>query len=499
MEREPQQQFAVDFEHVEPIPGFMLEFSDERICVSADAVPGLDGVRDQARREAARIYEENRRLRNEGEFDKVPLDVDALGTVEKVEQIGQEYGKDSPEYLEARDGLVLDYARKTAEACRKNAEEYFEPTVQQYDAETGQVFAKGLSVDSMLISGLSPLAEVEESERRKNDYIFLETEKAIVKRPESDQIGVVHIMPCPDWAIKDLMENPKGAHGGYAPEIEKIMIGYDWFDYEKQEIYHEQIGVSGLYITTEVINKALQELGAVPPDEQLDKTAIHATQGIVEKSSIGNAMDTLKILDQVASEVHGIEIFLGEPLKPGEVKNYEKLYEDSAGRRKEQEGLTRELVAYVEELYEIGADHAPATFMVEKFLQEKLLEITSKNPEQAEIVFDKKTADGFREAQLLREQGRFNEAQALLDDTKKNAPAAGSCGAGSCGLEGVDKNSDEGKDLAKKLKADNGDEIVKDKERACKCGAKSIVYAYSKSKVNKLCGSCGAFESKRTK
>jgi hypothetical protein len=247
------------------------------------------------------------------------------------------------------------------------------------------------------------------------------------------------------------------------------------------------------------MNRFLQELGTIQEGAELDRVGIHATQGIVRRAEIRSVLDVQRMLDQIASEVHGIEVFMAEEVAPGTVKDYEKIHIESAQRRKEQEGFTRELVAYVEELYETDVDHAPATHMVEKFIQEKLLEITSKNPEQAEIVFNKETADGFREAQWLQEQGRYDEAQALLEDTKMKAPAAGSCGAGSCGLEGVDKNSAEGKELAKKLGAEGSDEIVKDKERKCKCGSKSIVYAYNKNKVNKLCQGCGVFESKRTK
>jgi hypothetical protein len=41
--------------------------------------------------------------------------------------------------------------------------------------------------------------------------------------------------------------------------------------------------------------------------------------------------------------------------------------------------------------------------------------------------------------------------------------------------------------------------LVRDKERACRCGKKSIVYAYNKSKVTKHCESCGATETKVSK
>lgn len=51
-------------------------------------------------------------------------------------------------------------------------------------------------------------------------------------------------------------------------------------------------------------------------------------------------------------------------------------------------------------------------------------------------------------------------------------------------------------ELAPRLRAEEGDSIIFDAVRACNCGEVAIVYAYTMQKVNKLCLSCGAFESK---
>jgi hypothetical protein len=68
----------------------------------------------------------------------------------------------------------------------------------------------------------------------------------------------------------------------------------------------------------------------------------------------------------------------------------------------------------------------------------------------------------------------------------------------SCGLAPVDLSGEAGETLKKNLRAEADDKIIRDAVRACICGEKSIVYAYTLVKVNKYCESCGAFESKIT-
>ena len=132
-------------------------------------------------------------------------------------------------------------------------------------------------------------------------------------------------------------------------------------------------------------------------------------------------------------------------------------------------------------------------------MKDILLNVAKKDQTVAEQIFDEKTAQRLEEVGVLESQGRYREAQLLWEETRAEAPGGGFCGAGSCGLEGVSTATQEGKEISKKLQAESGDTIVKDKERACRCGKKSIVYAFNKHKINKLCQSCGAFESKTTK
>ena len=68
--------------------------------------------------------------------------------------------------------------------------------------------------------------------------------------------------------------------------------------------------------------------------------------------------------------------------------------------------------------------------------------------------------------------------------------------ANSCGL--ADFSSSLKERLAPHLQAEAGDTIIRDMVRRCGCGQRSIVYAFNLQKVNKLCTSCGAFESKES-
>ena len=288
------------------------------------------------------------------------------------------------------------------------------------------------------------------------------------------------------------------AHGGDTTRVKKTMLGYSSIDHKQNKMYYEQIGTPGQLLTPKVMRKAQQIIDANSQHTEV-KTEIHGTHNVVDKRLIGSAMDMQKLLDHVAGEEHGFEVFMGKRLASGQEKNYDQLYKDAARRRKEQAGLTNELVAYVHSLYKADIDHTLATHMVEKFIKDRLLDEAEKDHHIAAAAFDTETASGFREATRLRALGEFSQAESIINETRLRAPDTGSCGAGSCGLESVDINSEEGKKLAENTKAESGDTIVRDKERACKCGAKEIVYAYNKNKVNKYCGNCKAFESKATK
>jgi hypothetical protein len=470
----------------------------EPFRIFAEHLPDLSAISEAARHEALAILDIHRQNLRDGNFESVPLDVDAMSTAARVAQVRETHGEGSLQHQEARVGLVLDCGRKWAEAFRKNSWEFFPTTVQTHDADTNHLYAHGFSVDDMMHNGLSPLAEAEETELRVNDYAHLHVNKAILGSPVSHDIAALRLSPCPDWAIESYKTNPKAAHGGYAPEIQKLMINYDTFNPVEGAVFHEQFAVSGTFITTEVMAAALQTLEAIDQDAVLSKTEIHGTTGIVPKEVVSNVVDVLRLLDQIATELHGVNVFLGEAVPVNFVKAYNRVYAESEARRQQQAQLAEELADYIEGLHEQDIDHALGTVLVERYIQRVLLDVARQEPGQAEIIFNQETADGFREVQHLESLGLIDQAKQRLETVEQQAPAASSCGAGSCGLEGVDKESKLGRELAELTQAEDGDEIVRDKERACKCGKKEIVYAYNKTKVNKKCLGCGAFESKKT-
>jgi hypothetical protein len=114
--------------------------------------------------------------------------------------------------------------------------------------------------------------------------------------------------------------------------------------------------------------------------------------------------------------------------------------------------------------------------------------VVKANPEQARVIFDDATADGLVLALEYRQKGMFDQALALETQIEARAPALSSCGAGSCGLAGVDNK--EAALLKKQLGAESGDTVLKDEVRRCKCGSKSIIYAFNKKKVIKFCSNC---------
>jgi hypothetical protein len=193
------------------------------------------------------------------------------------------------------------------------------------------------------------------------------------------------------------------------------------------------------------------------------------------------------------------KLFMGEVVPIDHPADYSAFKQEALQRQEELKGHAETVALFVLDLAEEDFDRRKAPAHVEEFVKDLLLNLAKKDQAVAEQMFDAKTADRIREVVCLENQGRFAEAQLVWEVAREQAPGGGFCGAGSCGLEGVTANSKEDQDLRKQLRAESSDTIVKDKERACRCGKKSIVYAYNKNKVNKLCQSCGSFESKITK
>ena len=82
---------------------------------AADSIAGLRLARQAAREEAAPILEERITLLVTGNEAAVPRDVDPLSTATRVLDAERRFGKDSPQYRTAREGLVVDSRRYLGE------------------------------------------------------------------------------------------------------------------------------------------------------------------------------------------------------------------------------------------------------------------------------------------------------------------------------------------------------------------------------------------------
>lgn len=455
-------------------------------------------ARQFVRNAAVELLESRREEQIVGESDYMPID--ALSTADNVLEAESQYGKESDEYQERWQGLLLDCQRLVGEWYRKNTSEYFEPSRHVFKSKEGEFFSNGLSIRQMTENAIVPISEdPEEEARRINERVEEETPH-ILRSLGSVALGrgIVTISECTDTAIESYEADMAAGrqhrgYRGYVPEIKKLMIRHITLDPDSQDRFQTQIGLPGKYLDHYTLQIALKEKGIDATD--MDKTALHGAQILADE----DPMEFVKHLDAVASEQWCVNIFMGEQVADNYVKNYDAYKKEALQRKEAMSGWSETVALYVLGLAEDGFDRKKAPAHVENFVKNMLLNIAKKDQSVAEQMFDKKTAIGLQEVAFLERQGRFDEATELWKTVEREAPGGGSCGAGSCGLEGVVANSKEEQDLRQKLRAEAGDTILKDKERKCKCGSKSIVYAYNKHKVNKYCESCGSFESKITK
>ncbi len=448
-----------------------------------DAIPELASARLIARRDAYEIVEQNRQHLRDGDFKAVSIPVDALGTARRVTLNRHIYGEDSSQARESFEGLILDSERLLGEAARKNTYEYFRPTKQTRDTQSGDYLSHGQSISVMTEKGLTPVAEAEELERRINEYVEEATYKAIGGMVIDESVTVRTISECTDWAIEAHRRNSKGGHGGYVPEIEKFMVRDVKFDPITHDRYEEQLGLSGIFINHEVITETLRRHNI--QKENISKTEVHSTQMLADNDLV----DFVAELDEVASEVHGLDIFLGEVLTEGQTKDYNHVRQEAEGRRQNLAPKPKKLAEFIMGLELENTDEWVALGLVEARVKEMLFDIAGEDYSAASIIFDQQTAAGLQEVAYLRSNGLMEEAQTLLADVKTQAPAPGYCGAGSCGLESINQNSNEAKKM-KELGLDSKD-ALRDTERHCRgCGKKEVVYDLKSNK--KACLACNA-------
>lgn len=461
-------------------------------------------ARDHERLRAEALLESRR---NSGSIERAgQIPVDALSTARNVIVMEQSYGTDSEEHQQSMKGLVLDCQRLVGEWYRKKKPEYFAPIRHVFNPDTEEFFSHGLSIRQMTDNALMPIDNNPEDEARRVNERVEEATPHLLRSLGCIAIGqesIRTISECTDKAIDDYAYDMKHGdkhrgYSGYVPEIQKVMIRDIRLDDKTNDRFEEQIGLPGTYITHEIIQMALEEQGLQA--QHLGKTELHGSQ-ILARDSL---LDFAALLDAVGSREYCLEregktLFMGEVVSITHQKNYDTFHEEALQRQEDLKDLALTTAHFVLDLARDGFSREKAPAHVEEFVKKQLLDLAKQDEVVAEQMFDKETAVGLQQVAALERQGKYDEALQLMQTVEEQAPGGGFCGAGSCGLESVDTRSESGKDLMKKLGADDKDSIVKDTERACRCGKKSIVYAYNKNKVNKLCTSCGAFESKVSK
>lgn len=450
----------------------------------------------KARSNLATKQEVNNQLIREDRLEELPEAVDAMGTANKLVAIGRIFGKDSPEYRQVRKGLWMDKYRRVSEAWDHNGEVVFdEELIQELDPETGHLFADGLSVDETLENGLVPTV-AEEEELRINNFKGHAVVKELIKDDAAEGEAIIQIWPCPKYAIDAYNHNPNAAPQGYAPKIKKFMIVRTRL-LGDNKIGWNQLGAPGDLINDEVMEIGYKLIGALEKERSVTKTEAHGIQARVPGEI--TEFDIMEILDLVASRVHGKDIFMGKRMEPGQVRDYQRRRQEGLRHREIKAEITDRLVDYVEAKAEQGVGSRAGTALEDAFLKKELLEIARHDPERAAIMFDEKTAAGFREVKQLETAGKYKEALLRLAQVAREAPAAGGCGAGLCGLEAVDFSTPEGRRIKEALDLQEGEEALHDTERPCPhCGKMTVYYAFTSSYVKKVCMNedCGAKDFK---
>lgn len=464
--------------------------------LNADVIPGLRDTREEARERAESILAARRETLNDGKFEDVVMDIDALGTASKVLEVERLFGKGSPEAREAFLGLVEDCDRIYGEARSGNVKEYFKPRRQDYVAHVDGFHSRGHWVDDLLDGGLSPLAHVEEQGNRVGESMEGATHKAVMKEAYADDVCVLTLSQCAQFAIDEYKVRPKnGEFAGYVPRVKKLVGRAAWFSKEDQCMYSSQMWVSGELIDEDVINLWLQQNGVTAEGTELSKVEVRRTQIIGKNEGEHSIINLQRSLDEVASEHHGFPIFCGERLKEGEVADYERIIPDAEEREKAREGEGKLLAEYVMQMARDGENPWAARIKVARRVKADMLDVAKSNPSLAAAIFDEETAERCRVAEQHYLNGNYALAQQEWEMINQTAPDPSYCGGVACGLEDIDSKSPEGQKVRQMLEAEEGDVAVRDIKRPCPgCGEMTAVYVYKKlekagekGKVNKGC------------
>ncbi len=454
--------------------------------ISADALPNVHALRKSCDEDSHQILANRQELLRDGEFEQVPYAFDTLTTAKKLLQAEKDHGKTSLEYTQVYKGFYLDSKRHRDEARRRLTWEYFPEVEQQFDDERDSYVYGAYALKDIVDNGLSPVGAEEVGvdtliANRREEY----THVAIGK------LGQLMLQQTIEIPLEQTMTTMTVSQLDNSPQTMVWGVRYDPLNGRR---FQEQVGFTKEFITHDVIVEAYKQKGVIAADSQPTKQDILSTQAINMNGE--GVLDFMALLDTIASEKTGRNIFMGEAVAADFHKDYQTVPAEAATRQAENQEEVEDLMNEVLRLAKTQTDSWLANRLVDDFVTEMLVDRVATDPGMANQIFGQSSAREVERSLWHRAQGDFEKADRIIADLRTNAPRATVCSGGSCGVETINANSSEGLALASEAKAQPGDKIAKDKIRSCKCGGE-IVYAYNDKKVNKKClGRCGAFESK---
>jgi len=231
------------------------------------------------------------------------------------------------------------------------------------------------------------------------------------------------------------------------------------------------------------IGMVYEWLGFEPP-----KTALEFLQRplLLKKSEFPNGvLDFLRLCD-IAADVLQDKVAERSPEEYANMRLESSLKDASLAAMKA--AVKRDLLAAagtftthedaIKLLWELVRKHAVHDAVINEFVDPK--------------VFGSEAALFIEEARLTYQSGDAYLTEGLVAQALAVAVISG-CGGGACGIKELTGAAlNEAKRL---LDAKPGEKVAEDTERTCvKCGQRTIVYAWTDSKVKKACKNCGAKE-----
>lgn len=465
----------------------LLGHVGQQSWLSADDLPSVRMDRLHCDVESKTIIEDRMSLLREGRGDEVPYAFNVLATANKLIEAEDKYGAYSQEYLQHLKGLELDTTRHIAEAERRLTYMYAPETEQQYNADLDSYVYEQYVLDDVVTQGLTPVG----AELVGIDVLIADRREEFTAK----SVGKLGQLMLAQSGVRKPQFEMTMLTISQVDNSPQTMIRSLRFDPVRGSRFQEQVGFIKDHITPEVIVEGLRRKRAIEPDAMPGTTEVLGTQVISMQGE--TALSFMPLLDTIASERSGKNIFMGEEVATDQPKDYGAIPAEAAAREVRQQNEAKALLTKVVQLARQGVDGWFANTLVDKFVTDMLLDKVSEDPAAARNIFGEKTAQTIEESMYLRERGDIDGANQMLDQARVEAPPATVCTGGSCGLEGVDEKTRLG--TIKEVGGKEGDTVLKDNVRSCPgCGQKKLIYVFNTKEVRTKCLGCKEDNFKKT-